>query len=73
MTFGIFNSLVMCFDYSTGPGTVNGGASVKLAPILHLTPSGGGREGGGGEKKKSFESGRSASIFTPMVVKLVGQ
>ena len=56
-------------QYSTPKGTVNGGSSVKLGRILHLTPSG----VVGTEMKKSFSSGRSASKFTPMVVKLVGQ
>ena len=50
----VFNSLVMCFDYSTAQGTVNGGASVKLSQILHLTASGGGCEGGLGREEKKF-------------------
>jgi len=68
-----FNSLVMCFDYSTAQGTVNGGASVKFSQILHLTPSRGGRRVVGIAKKNLFQSGRSACFFEPMVVKLVGQ
>jgi hypothetical protein len=38
-----------------------------------LTASGGGHQGGRYRKEIFFESGRPASIFTPMVVKLVGQ
>ena len=68
-----FNSLVICFDYSTGQHTVNTGASVKFSQILHLTPSGVVTRVVGIAKKIFFESGRSASIFIPMVVKLVGQ
>ena len=37
-------------QYSTHKGTVNGGSSVKLAAVLHLTPSG----VVGIEKKKVF-------------------
>jgi dihydroxyacid dehydratase/phosphogluconate dehydratase len=70
---GIFNSLVICFDYSTGPGTVNTGASVMIRLGLHLTPSGVVDRVAGTAKKIFESSGRSASKFTPMVVKLVGQ
>ena len=49
-----FNSLVMCFDYSTGQHTVNGGASVMIRLRLHLTRSGGGQEGGLGREEKKF-------------------
>jgi hypothetical protein len=36
----MIDSLVMCFDYSTGAGTVNTGASVMIRLRLHLTASG---------------------------------
>ena len=59
-----FNSLVMCFDYSTGQHTVNTGSSVKLAPILHLTASGGGGQGGLGQEEKIFfnQAGRLVNL-----------
>jgi hypothetical protein len=49
------------------------GSSVKQGQILHLTASGVVDRVVGIEKEKSFSSGRSASKFIPMVVKLVGQ
>jgi hypothetical protein len=60
-------------QYSTAQGTVNGGASVMIRLGLHLTASGVVDRVVGTEMKKSFSSGRPASKFTPMVVKLVGQ
>ena len=41
-------------QYSTPKGTVNGGSSVKLGRILHLTPSGVVCRVVGIEKKKLF-------------------
>ena len=70
---GMVQLLGYALQYSTGPGTVNTGASVKQGQILHLTPSGVVDRVVGGEKEKSFGSGRSACFFEPMVVKLVGQ
>jgi hypothetical protein len=73
IVWALIQLLGYAFIIAYNGGLSTGPARVMIRPALHLTPSGVVARVAGVAKKIFFQSGRSAYIFIPMVVKLVGQ